>query len=132
MTEMTGFMNQGFQMMGGIMLLGLIPFVLVFGLIVFVIIRAIARERQNDRAPRIAVDARVVAKRTNVSHHRHHNGNHHGVHTHTSTTYYVTFEVSSGDRMELTVPGYEFGMLVEGDCGKLTFQGTRYLSFERT
>ena len=28
--------------------------------------------------------------------------------------------------------GHEFGMLVEGDRGKLTFQGTRYLGFERT
>lgn len=27
--------------------------------------------------------------------------------------------------------GREYGMLAEGDIGKLTFQGTRYLSFER-
>ena len=27
---------------------------------------------------------------------------------------------------------YEYGMIVEGDRGRLTFQGTRYLSFERT
>ena len=49
-----------------------------------------------------------------------------------STSYYVTFEVDSGDRMELCVSGEEYGMLVEGDCGKLSFQGTRYLSFERS
>ena len=28
-------------------------------------------------------------------------------------------------------PGLEYGMLAEGDAGRLTFQGTRYLSFER-
>ncbi|MBS7238901.1 MAG: DUF2500 family protein, partial [Acetatifactor sp.] len=28
--------------------------------------------------------------------------------------------------------GEEYGMLAEGDCGKLSFQGTRYLSFERS
>ena len=29
------------------------------------------------------------------------------------------------------VSGTEYGMLSEGDTGRLTFQGTRYLSFER-
>jgi hypothetical protein len=43
----------------------------------------------------------------------------------------VTFQVDSGDRMELSVSGSEYGMLVDGDRGKLSFQGTRYLSFER-
>ncbi|WP_330601554.1 DUF2500 domain-containing protein [Holdemanella porci] len=55
----------------------------------------------------------------------------HGFHTTTSTSYYVTFLVESGDRIELCVSGTEYGMLVEGDTGRLTFQGTRYLSFER-
>ena len=44
---------------------------------------------------------------------------------------YVTFQVESGDRMEFCVPGKEYGMLAEGDTGKLMFQGTRYLGFER-
>ena len=33
--------------------------------------------------------------------------------------------------MEFYVDGYEYGMLVEGDKGMLSFQGTRYLGFER-
>jgi len=53
-------------------------------------------------------------------------------HTTTSTTYYATFQMESGDRMELRLDGYEYGMLAEGDRGKLSFQGTRYLSFEKT
>ena len=40
-------------------------------------------------------------------------------------------EVESGDRMELNLSGQEYGLLAEGDRGKLTFQGTRYLGFER-
>jgi hypothetical protein len=44
----------------------------------------------------------------------------------------VTFKVESGDQMELQMAGQEFGLLVEGEEGKLTFQGTRYLGFERT
>jgi len=77
----------------------------------------------------------VVAKRADVSHHHHENAGDttgaHGYHTTTSTTYYVTFQVESGDRMELSVNGGEYGMLLEGDHGKLSFQGTRYLGFER-
>ena len=48
------------------------------------------------------------------------------------TSYYVTFQVESGDRMEFSVSGAEYGMLIEGDRGRLSFQGTRYLGFERT
>ena len=32
---------------------------------------------------------------------------------------------------ELKVQGTEYGMLIEQDKGKLTFQGTRYLGFKR-
>ena len=51
-----------------------------------------------------------------------------GYHT---TMYYVTFQVDSGDRIELNLNGNEYGMLIEGDKGKLSFQGTRYLGFMR-
>ena len=51
---------------------------------------------------------------------------------HSSTTYYyITFEVNSGDRMEFSVTGEQYGMLAEGDYGTLTFQGTRYKCFLR-
>ena len=33
--------------------------------------------------------------------------------------------------MEFHISGKEYGILAEGDIGKLTFQGTRYHSFER-
>ena len=32
---------------------------------------------------------------------------------------------------EFLVSGTEYGMLAEGDSGELTFQGTRYLNFQR-
>ena len=55
----------------------------------------------------------------------------HGYDTSTFTSYYVTFQVESGDRMEFEVDGSDYGLLVQGDIGKLSFQGTRYLGFER-
>lgn len=33
--------------------------------------------------------------------------------------------------MEFSVSGSEYGMLADGDKGNLSFQGSRYLSFER-
>jgi len=108
-----------------------ILFFIVFGLVisVFVVtfVRIIGEWHHNNNSPRLTVPAKIVAKRTNVS--RHQNASGHGHHT--STTYYVTFEFESTDRLELQVRGNEYGLLVEGDFGKLSFQGTRYLGFER-
>ena len=43
----------------------------------------------------------------------------------------LIFQIDSGDRMELTVRGSEYGILAEVDVGMLSFQGTRYLGCER-
>ena len=107
-------------------------FFLVFGIFIATAVKGISRWNKNNHSPRLTVPATVVTKRTNVSHHHHNHGTTGMHHTTHSTTYYVTFQVESGDRMELHVAGQEFGLLVEGDEGKLTFQGTRYLGFERT
>ena len=105
-------------------------FLMVFGMFAVTFIKGLMEWNKNNHSPKLTVDAKIVAKRTNVSRHRHSGaGNHH--HYSTSTTYYVTFEVDSGDRMELQMQGHEYGLLIEGDKGKLTFQGTRYLGFER-
>ena len=107
-------------------------FVLVIGMFVFIAVKGISQWNKNNHSPRLTVSATVVAKRTNVSRHHHHSHSGTGMHhTTRSTTYYVTFQVKSGDRMELCVAGHEFGLLIEGDRGMLTFQGTRYLGFER-
>ena len=103
-------------------------FLLVFGIILFTIIKGIGEWNKNNHSPRLTVEAAVVTKRQNVSRHHHHNGNG-AMHTSTSTSYYVTFQVESGDRVELRVSGLEYGQLAEGDQGRLTFQGTRYLGF---
>lgn len=113
------FFAGGFEIMFSLM------FILVFGMIVVTIFRGISQWNKNNHSPRLTVDATVVSKRQNTSHHHHNN------HMSHSTTYYVTFQVESGDRMELHVSGMEYGMLAEGDYGKLTFQGTRYLEFVR-
>ena len=108
----------------------MLVFVLVIGVFVVTAVQGISQWHKNNNSPRLTVPAVIVAKRTNVSRHHHGGANGHHHHT-TSTSYYVTFQVEIGDRMELRVAGQEYGLLVEGDRGSLTFQGTRYLDFAR-
>lgn len=103
-------------------------FLFVMGLMAAVVIRGLKEWNHNNHSPRLEVEAQVVTKRVNTTHH--HDASNMAM-SHTDTVYYVTFQVKSGDRMELHVPGSEYGMLVEGDRGTLSFQGTRYLGFER-
>ena len=106
-----------------------IPFVLVAAVIVVTIIRNLRQWNKNNHSPKLTVPATVVAKRTSVTHFW---GGNNGALCHTSTSYYATFQVGSGDRMELLLPGREYGLLAEGDQGRLSFQGTRFLGFERS
>ena len=106
--------------------------IVVIGSFIVMAVRGTAQWHRNNQSPRLTVEAELVSRRTEVS--TFHHGGHNGTdvcHTSSSTTYYVTFQVDSGDRMEFSVSGQEYGLLAEGDRGKLTFQGTRYLGFER-
>ena len=102
-----------------------IVFCLVIGVFVYVFVKGISEWNRNNNSPRLTVPARVTSKQTRVSHNN--TGNMHHHHTH----YYATFEVESGDRMEFSLSSSEYGMLAEGDFGHLSFQGTRFLGFER-
>lgn len=104
---------QGFDIFSIMSMLFPIFFTIIFGIILFTIFKSI----------KLNVDAVVVSKRTQVR------GG--GNNSHTSTRYFVTFQVESGDRIELIVDGTEYGMLAEGDFGELIFQGTRYHGFTR-
>ena len=121
----------GFSGFGMFQVMFTIVFLLCTGTFVVILVKGISEWNKNNHSPRLTVPATIVAKRTNVSRHRHGGANGHH-HHHTSTIYYVTFQVESGDRMEFHITGQEYGLLVEGDKGNLSFQGTRYLGFERT
>ena len=90
------------------------------------ILRSFKEWKHNENSPRLTVEAKIVCKRSDFRRRSTGNG-----HRSSRIYYYVTFEVESGDRMELQLQGHEYGLLMEGDRGRLTFQGTRYLGFER-
>lgn len=107
----------------------MIMFVIVIAVLIANAVKGISTWNENNNSPILTVESNVVAKRMSVTHH--HDANNNMNHTTSSTSYYVTFQVESGDRIELLVTGSDYGMLVEGDKGKLTFQGTRYKGFQR-
>jgi len=115
--------NIGFLNMEIFSIIFLIMFCTIFFFFGFTFFNIIKQYRKDEKSPRLTVQAKVVSKR---NHYRKHSNS-----MHSTSSYYVTFEVESGDRMELRVPGSEFGYLVEGDTGLLTFQGTRFLEFNR-
>lgn len=126
-----GWKMDDFDLMFSIIpIIGIIMFVLIFGIFIFIFISGIRGWHQNNKSPILSVVAKVVAKRTEVSGGS--NTGADGVSTSSSSTwYYATFEVESGDRMEFSMQGKVYGLIAEGDRGKLTFQGTRFLEFER-
>ena len=120
-------MGFGFDFMFNVFpIIFIIMFVIILGTFIFTFVKSLSQWNKNNKSPRLTVPATVVSKRADVSSRRHDG------HTHRSTSYFVTFQVESGDRMELQLQGHEYGLIVEGDRGMVTFQGTRFLGFERT
>lgn len=109
---------------------------IVIGIFIVTIAKNINIWNNNNNAPRLNVTAKVVSKRTEVSHHNQANaGDETGAHGYTtvvSTRCYATFQTENGEQKEFYVSGPEYKRLAEGDAGQLTFQGTRYLSFEHS
>lgn len=121
--------------LGATIIITIIGSLITFAGFVAVIVLIIKSCKKNKNSPCLTVPAEIVSKRTEFSQHRRTTTtNANGFHEYDSdlhTWHYATFQVESGDRMEFCIPVYEYGMLIEGDRGKLTFQGTRYISFER-
>ena len=109
----------------------IVMFVLVFAIIavtfIVILVRGVSEWNSNNHSPKLGVEATCVSKRTSVTHHSDPvAGDISGAHgyTHSSNT-------ESGDRMEFRISGPQYGKLREGDTGTLSFQGTRFLSFDR-
>jgi Protein of unknown function (DUF2500) len=96
-------------------------FIFVIGSILFRIVKGFGAWTENNNESEATDDATVVSKRAQVS----------GGQNSTFTRYYVTFELSGGERREFKMNGSEYGLLAEDDTGQLHYQGSRYLGFYR-
>jgi hypothetical protein len=134
----TGFPGGGF----GMAVIGFIAIiaVIIVGSMIFGAAKGLSEWSNNNAQPVLRVPAKIVARRTNLSvssatsGHHHHDDLHHShgsTSTSTSTQYYATFELENGERMEFQLSDHEAGLLLEGDQGELTYQGTRYHGFAR-
>lgn len=101
-------------------------FMIIFSIVlltfVSIFIKSLKQRHYNHVSPQLSVNAKLVGRRTSVTHHPDYMS---------STRYYLTFEVESGDRLEFETSGELYGMSIEGDYGKLTFKGTELIDFMR-
>jgi hypothetical protein len=111
------FMFSAFPIIFGII------FIAVISMFIFGIGSSIKQYASNKSKPVETVPAKIIAKRP---HTWGGTGN-----TSAHTSYYVTFELENGERLEMPVNDNFYGMNVEGDTGMLTHQGTQMTSFER-
>lgn len=110
------FENLFFLIFGGILL-----FMVVF--VFRAIWNTVAEKRYNDSQPILTERARISAKRSEL---------HGGGNSSVSTDYYATFEFDKDkSRLELEIDSDDFGLIAEDDTGNLTFQGRRFIKFER-
>lgn len=109
--------------MGGIsiaailLILGIVMLVIVVAVIVVLAV-VLSKGSKSKNMPQVTVNAFVIGKRENVT-------------PDYIALYYVAFQFENGERVELCVDGASYGVIVEGDRGLLTFQGTRFLGFQR-
>ena len=90
--------------------------------IVLAVVRVVRRHAADRASPALQAEARVLDKRTQVRG---------GGDAPVEQRYFVTFQLSSGERLELAVSGTESGLLMPGDEGTVHWKGSRYLGFAR-
>lgn len=122
----------GFSMFDALFSLFVVLFMVLF---LTILIKGIRQWHHNNQSPVLTRTVTVVSKRRHVNHHMNPVAGDitgaHGYHTTSSSSYYVTFQEENGNREEFCLNGRDYGMMVEGDVGTLTSQGTRFLKFQR-
>jgi hypothetical protein len=106
-----------------IKLFGGFVFIMVIGGFLYVIVRGLRIWTSNNASEIVTTAVTVVDKRTEVW-----GGS---GDSSASTNYYVTFEMDDQSRIELPVRSDRYGLIVAGDQGDLSYQGTRFKEFNR-
>lgn len=103
--------------------------VLLIGVIIFLNIKEIYDYHHSNKKPVLTVPAKVINKRAQVIHHLHQIEIH--LYYPTSTYYFVTFELETGENIEFEISGIEYSSIFEEDYGNLTYQGIDLLHFAK-
>lgn len=113
----------GSDFMSGTPLFFKLFFLIIVGFFVFIIVNMVKLWMTNNASPLVIARSTAVTKRSEVWGGTGDSG--------ASTSYYVTFELEDGSRVELQVQSRVFGLIVEGDLGELSYQGSRFMDFQR-
>lgn len=107
-------------------------FIIVAIIVVFIIFTVIKQWHKNNRSPKIVINSTVLEKRKQRVSHSSAGATGPDVAFY-GAEYWITFQLEGGDSVEFWLKENEdeYNRLKIGDCGKLTFQGTRYLGFEK-
>lgn len=103
-----------------------ILFIFVFAGIFLTLIKVLKQWNYNNTQPEIRVSAKLITKTTKeIQQKRKH------YIMPSPTSYSLTFEVESGESIELRVDGLTYRKFIENEIGILTYQGNRFIHFER-
>ncbi|WP_430510527.1 DUF2500 domain-containing protein [Gottfriedia solisilvae] len=103
-----------------------ILFIFVFASIFLTLLKVLKQWNYNNKQPKITVPATLITKSTKVIQHKRNQ-----YIMQSPTSYSLTFEVESGESIELSVDGLTYGKFIENETGILTYQGNKLIHFER-
>lgn len=107
------------------------PLVLIFGGALLLVLLVMAVERLRIAlSPLRTVTATVVEVDEHVSRTANIGSGPHRRHA-SSVTYFITFLLTGGEKVKLMVPSISAVCIQEGDQGKLTYRGHKYIAFEQ-
>lgn len=96
------------------------------------LVTVIVQEHKNKHAPKLTVNAVITSKRiSNIRNNHSKDVANQALYTVATTDFYVTFKFENGKKREFMIGPTEYGRLFKGEKGKLTYQGNRFLSFEK-
>ena len=105
---------------------------LIVGVILFALLRGLYIWNKNNHSPRVTEEAEVYTKRQDFSTFMNRDRNiHFGSYRSIYVRYFVVFQTKNSGAVKLKVSSDDFDMLREGEKGLLSFQGTRFLGFEK-
>lgn len=102
-------------------------FLIVFILLLFFISKGMQESTENNLKPVIPVSVLIVSKRVAISH----NHNSPSRVNATIPRYFIGVQYTNGEMQEFVVSGIDYEVIETGAKGVLSFQGSKFIDFER-
>lgn len=108
----------------------MISFIVMFSIIIGLSLIIIIRQWwKNKKSPLIVTQSTISGKRIEEHYIRSKRSNSLGYRTRKVLIYYITFSLEGGEHIELRTNESVYLDLKNGDYGKLTFKGSKYIEF---